>query len=67
MRDGKTYKWANAYEWFSEVRDGDKLDFLDWLLSSGRIDCDTIQEFFQSDMAEGGYFDDEDDEDDEDG
>lgn len=49
----KQYRWATAHDWLRE-----KYDIPEevWCLLD-QVDSDTIQDYFQSEMDEDGYFD----------
>ena len=54
----KTYKWANPYEWLDEVSqewDRNKLRF-ELLEIAAKLDSDQLQDIYQSDMDQDGYF-----------
>jgi hypothetical protein len=57
--ENRAYNWANAYEWYEQYRSRNsnaERDFLAWLFDNGHICFDTIQDCFQEEMDENGYF-----------
>lgn len=56
-----TRKWNNVGEWYeAKIRNNriEEIDFLNWLLATGKIDDDMIQDHFQTKMSDDGFFDD---------
>ena len=54
----KTYKWANPYEWLNEASrewDCNKLRF-ELMEIAVKLDSDQLQDIYQSDMDQDGYF-----------
>jgi hypothetical protein len=52
---GRTYKWESAFEWFQENVEYE--EFVGYLIREGAITSDHIQDHFESEMDEDGYFD----------
>lgn len=53
------YKWETPYEWLMDkVNDMSEQDLKNTVLNIARkCDSDTLQDIFESDMDEDGYFD----------
>ena len=53
------YKWAHPYNWFSEwIEKADEKRLREYLrILAGRLDGDQIQDLFEKEMDEDGYFD----------
>ena len=58
------YKWDNAHEWlFEKASEWTREELLhEFKELALKLDSDTIQDQFQSDMEQDGYFEDEDEE-----
>jgi hypothetical protein len=53
------YKWKTPHDWLADKAKTDNLAELSYIIDSlsWRLDNDAIQDLFQSQMAEDGYFD----------
>ena len=52
------YKWDSPFEWLAEkAEDWDREQLLDTLTTvAGALDSDTLQDIFQDEMDQDGYF-----------
>lgn len=52
----RQYKWKSPQEWFQQLSSESKMEFYTYLVDTGYIDAEKIQEYFESDMEDDGYF-----------
>jgi hypothetical protein len=53
-----SYKWATAHEWLAEYAKGlsEAQLYHELMELASKLDSDTIQDIYQSDMSADGYF-----------